>query len=281
MKDLRADEAEVIRMPDRGVQGGLAPVVGQVMFLPLTMMLYGLNLLARTARAVPGGQAAAQPPRIALQPPSQPRGDTGRDPPPVAAPSGWSSLSPNWKSPPLDMVRTEGTSEGPRYQPVQAQQPANVGIHEPEGREEQRRMMDNKSLQDDMLKTVRYWVSFEKRGYETVLYERTDQVYDNLTDSQFTAWKMAEFMNRLDKGRIDMPDARPGGTKISFKPYAQDGTKLGDIDADDKRYLALDWEVVGRVQRRRGWFDERKTEALEEIAEKLTPARFVRVDVGE
>ena len=130
-------------------------------------------------------------------------------------------------------------------------------------------MMDNKSLQDDMLKTVRYWVSFEKRGYETVLYQHIDQVYDNLTDSQFTAWKMAEFMKKLEDGDIKMPSTRPGASRLTFRPRHDNPKRLADIDADDKRYLALDWEVVGRVQRRRGWFDERKTEALEEIAEKI------------
>src|SRR5688500_10732421 len=36
-----------------GAMGGLAPVLGQLMFLPLSMPLYGLTLLARVARAIP------------------------------------------------------------------------------------------------------------------------------------------------------------------------------------------------------------------------------------
>jgi hypothetical protein len=182
------------------------------------------------------------------------------------------------------MVRTENASGLVRYESPQPGQPlGNVGSHEPQSREEQKSMVDNKSLQDDMLKTVRYWVSFEKRGYETVLYEKMDQVYDNLTDAQFTAWKMAEFMKKLEVGQIEMPYLRPGEKRHMFCAYKDaktnldDNTKLGDIDADDKRYLALDWEVVGRVQRRRGWFDERKTEALEEIADGFKSHRTLDV----
>ncbi len=143
-------------------------------------------------------------------------------------------------------------------------------------------MEDNKSLQDDMLKTVRYWVSFEKRGYETVLYQQIDQVYDNLTDAQFTAWKMAEFMDELETGGVKLP-ARAAGDKRSVFPEHKDHKgKLGEISADDKRYLALDWEVVGRVQRRRGWFEERKTDALEDIAENLAKQpRVLRVEVNK
>ena len=109
--------------------------------------------------------------------------------------------------------------------------------------------MDNsKNLKDDMLKTVRYWVSYEKRDYETVLYEHIDHVYDNLTDAQFTSWKMAEFMERWRAGKITIDL---------------------DIAPADRKYLTVDWEVVGRVERRKGRFEERKTDALEGIAKTL------------
>ena len=131
-------------------------------------------------------------------------------------------------------------------------------------------MSDNKSLQDDMLKTVRYWIAFEKRDFETVLYQGIDQVYDNLTDAQFTAWKMAEFAQALMDGDINVPYAWRGKKHSFFTPHTTKGaTVLGEITADDRKYLAVDWEVVGRVQRRKGRFEERKTEALETIANKL------------
>ncbi len=249
---------------------GLAPVVGQMLFMPLTMMMYGLNLLARTARVTPSTAAAAPGRRPAL---SQEQSayadpDTGGDPPPVAPPTGWSTLQPGWRRPTLALVRAE------HGEPPQQQQPRNPERHEPTGSEEHSRMVDNKNLQDDMLKTVRYWISFEKRDYEAVLYDGIDHVYDNLTDAQFTAWKMAEFMQKLAAKGVRLPYAWHD-KKASFftvdtankdeqgRPY------LSDIDHKDKKYLTVDWEVVGRVVRRKGRFDERKTEALETIAETI------------
>jgi len=132
-------------------------------------------------------------------------------------------------------------------------------------------MTDNKNLQDDMLKTVRYWISFEKRDYKAVLHDGIDHVYDNLTDAQFTAWKMAEFMQRLqstsDRDRVKIPSA--WHKKASFFTKDSTDTFVVDFDHKDKKYLTVDWEVVGRVVRRKGRFDERKTEALETIAEHI------------
>lgn len=131
-------------------------------------------------------------------------------------------------------------------------------------------MMD-KNLNDDMLKTVRYWIAFEKRDYETILYQGTDQVYDNLTAAQFTAWKMAEFMQQLKDGDVKVPVAWKNRSGLYIARKNDDGTtvkgKIGDFHEEDKKYLTVDWEVVGRVQRRKGRFDERKTEALERIAD--------------
>lgn len=266
MSTSRGEERGLALVPESDQGGGLAPVVGQMLFMPLTMMMYGLNLLARTARATP--ETAPSPGRQHARVAERNGGivsDTARDPPPVAAPPGWSTLQPGWRRPKLEIVRAETT-------PAPPQEPVLTERHQPTGNEEQRRM-DNKNLQDDMLKTVRYWISFEKRDFEAVLWDGIDHVYDNLTDAQFTAWKMAEFMQALTGKGIKTPYAwdekTPPFFKISDKTAGDGRRYLEDIEHKDKKYLTVDWEVVGRVVRRKGRFDERKTEALETIAQNM------------
>jgi hypothetical protein len=259
----RSAEYRVPAAGDDAEGDSLAPLVGQMLFMPLSMMMYGLNLLARTARGVPDNPIAperrARPgPTLRALGPRDP-GAEGR-----SSPGRWSSLQPEWRRPEFEIIR--GGDRSHHARPSHDRKPEH---HAPEGREEQKPMSENKSLQDDMLKTVRYWVAFEKRDFETVLHQGIDQVYDNLTDAQFTAWKMAEFMQKLDAGDIELPIVWKDKKRPFFTLHTRGNRYLGDIAAEDKKYLTVDWEVVGRVQRRKGRFEERKTEALEEIAEKL------------
>jgi len=255
MTTSRDDER---RPPPSQEDAGFAPVVGQMLFMPLTVMMYGLNLLARTARGSLPVSGSDEPRPL---PPRQP--DPARDPPPVAPPPGWSTLEPGWRRPNLELVHSD------RNQPATPPAPRNPEGREPRGSEEHTRMNDNKNLQDDMLKTVRYWISFEKRDYEAVLHDGIDHVYDNLTDAQFTAWKMAEFMQQLKASKIDVPFLWQGKGKRAFYTVDASGKFLTDFEHKDKKYLTVDWEVVGRVVRRKARFDERKTEALEDIADRL------------
>jgi hypothetical protein len=244
--------------PDR-----LALIAGQMLFMPLSMMIYGLNVLAQSTRRLPNGTGRSQAPRLraAAPPPAEPAQDAP-SPNGTATRGGWSSVRPAWRRPELEIVRSTGRPA--------TELPPDPGGQQKRAREEQKTMSDNKSLQDDMLKTVRYWVAFEKRDFETVLHQGTDQVYDNLTDAQFTAWKMAEFVQELAAGVIKVPYTWRDKKRPFFTTHPSGQTILGDISAEDKKYLTVDWEVVGRVQRRKGRFEERKTEALEDIAESLS-----------
>jgi hypothetical protein len=80
---------------------------------------------------------------------------------------------------------------------------------------------------------------------------------------------MAEFMQKLKGQEVRVPSSWRDKKAASF--FTADASKkwLTDFDHKDKKYLTVDWEVVGRVVRRKGRFDERKTEALETIAEHL------------
>ncbi len=57
--------------------------------------------------------------------------------------------------------------------------------------------MRDANLSDDMLKLVRFKILFVKREYEMAFPEEEDLVPDNMTGADFTAWKIAEFIQRL------------------------------------------------------------------------------------
>jgi hypothetical protein len=81
---------------------------------------------------------------------------------------------------------------------------------------------------------------------------------------------MAEFMQKLKAEQIDVPPAWIGKKVSFFTPKGLPGQeKISVLEPNDHKYLTVDWEVVGRVVRRKARFDERKTEALEEIAQRL------------
>jgi hypothetical protein len=290
---------------------GLAAMIGQFMLLPFTAMMYAMNAMFRALQGMPGpGLPGNMPPGMPGQPPgpgmpggppgmpgmpmgqpgmrgtptapgSAPPGMAGAQampppaPPRAGVPPGWTALRPTQPPVSPDFHRRDDT-------PQHAPQPSR--LHSQAQREthnstlqEHTRIMD-KSLSDDMLKTVRYWIAFEKRDYETVLHQGIDQVFDNLTDAQFTAWKMAEFMQLLKRGKIDKPVGWKYSRCIS---HAKDPDAVGDFEEDDKKYLTVDWEVVGRVHRRKGYFDERKTEALECIAEAVKEQQKINITINK
>src|SRR5216684_3571190 len=65
----------------------------------------------------------------------------------------------------------------------------NLINHETHGKEIAK--MADTNLNDDMLKLVRYKVLFIRRDHEYAFPEMEELVHDNMTDSAFTAWKIA------------------------------------------------------------------------------------------
>ena len=57
-----------------------------------------------------------------------------------------------------------------------------------------------------MLKLVRYKVLFVKREYEHAFEEQEDLVSENLDGAAFTAWKTAEFIQRLAEMETRVPE---------------------------------------------------------------------------
>src|SRR6266849_5005795 len=63
--------------------------------------------------------------------------------------------------------------------------------------------MSDKDLGNkDMLKLVRYKILFVKRDYEVAFEEEEEVVSDPMEDCDYTAWKVAEFIQRLKETAV-------------------------------------------------------------------------------
>jgi len=124
--------------------------------------------------------------------------------------------------------------------------------------------MPDTNLNDDMLKLVRYKILFIKRTYEFAFKEKDELVRENRTDSAFTAWKIAEFVQSLD--RIEVPETwkeyPEGRTKRDGKEYISD---LGD----DKKFLRVYFEVLQRYAREKLLYEEDQLAALKGIRQAI------------
>lgn len=156
--------------------------------------------------------------------------------------------------------------------------------------------MRDANLNDDMLKLVRFKILFVKRDYETAFQEEEDLVWDNMTGADFSAWKVAEFIQKLaitprqvryprrwldktkyhqyaltENGEKIEPPPKPLKDKAENKPEPILPLKkpywLIDFPEDDKKYLRVYYEVLERYPREKLRYEERQLEILEKIAD--------------
>jgi hypothetical protein len=133
--------------------------------------------------------------------------------------------------------------------------------------------MPDTNLSDDMLKLVRYKVLFVKRDYEHAFPEVEELVHDNMDSTSYTAWKIAEFIQKLAAGETKVPnkwtdgypsDKDEGG---NFK-YRRNGMLTG-FPEDDKKYLRVYYEVLDRYVRESFKYEEDQIDVLKEIREAI------------
>jgi len=124
----------------------------------------------------------------------------------------------------------------------------------------------SRDLGGEDLKLVRYKVIFVKRDYEVAFPEREELVADNLNDTDFTAWKIAEFIQHLDEEPV------PRSWRDKNYPRSYDGEtdpRVRYIDEGDKKYLRVYFEVMTRYEREEFHHDEREVGVLEEIRDAI------------
>lgn len=138
--------------------------------------------------------------------------------------------------------------------------------HKEEGR------MPDRDLGGKDLKLVRYKILFVKRDYEHAFNEQEELVHADTDDTGFTAWKIAEFIQKLPRDA-----GTPEGVRIPSKwlsknypprDYRANGYLTGLPD-DDKRYLRLYFEVLDRYPREELEYQEQQLDILRGIRDDL------------
>ena len=131
--------------------------------------------------------------------------------------------------------------------------------------------MDDKDLSGkDTLKLVRYKILFIKRDYETAFPEAEELVSDSMDATGYTAWKIAEFIQRLGEKKTLVPSKWKHYPKNEKdKPPRIEGNVLLGFPEEDKKYLRVYFEVLDRYDREEFKYHERQITVLEEIRDKL------------
>lgn len=136
---------------------------------------------------------------------------------------------------------------------------------------EERRMPD-KDLSGKDLKLVRYKILFVKRDHEHAFDEQEELLHADTDDSGFTAWKIAEFIQKLprDAGMQDGVRIPRKWASKNYPPreYRSDGYLTGLPD-EDKRFLRLYFEVLHRYPREELEYQEQQLDILRGIRDDL------------
>lgn len=127
---------------------------------------------------------------------------------------------------------------------------------------------------EEVLRLVSYQILFTRRGLEVVFPSRQQLLNECLCPSQFTAWKVAEFVQRLPETRVPRKWARLG-----YPPASCDGFIVA-IPPPDQKYLRVECQVLDCWPRQPFKYEERNVEALQQInrsIQTLQPPEGVRL----
>lgn len=241
---------------------GAIRLFGQMMLLPFTVFVYGMGLFVRTIqgmqRAADQGMdvmAGGTGPPHTLTPAGGGQSNTqtaggSAAPTPAHVPGGWSDLK---------VQTSTSTNDGPVGDAAEV-------THKETGK------MPDKDLNDDQLKLVRYKILFVKRDYEVAFPEREELVHDNISGEAFTAWKIAEFIQRLDREPI--PDRWKKKDYLKFRE-GDDRRFIHRLDEDDKKFLRVYYEVLERYVREE---DDSEVDVLKDIKKAID--RLPRMTYG-
>jgi hypothetical protein len=144
-------------------------------------------------------------------------------------------------------------------------------------RVEEQPMYDNSSAPDltgDDVKTVGYWITFQKPDYETTLQDRRDETIDYSTTAKaFAAQKLMDFMARLSTEGIPIPanwdwDDLPSKGYVVKRNRRTRERRLFGIPLEDRRYIDAEVVLTFRRPKQDPNYDRQKVEILREIRDK-------------
>jgi hypothetical protein len=223
-------------------------LLGQMLMLPFSVFVYGMDVFVRTIQGVQR-----------------------------TAGEGMDVVAGRAATPPAD-------SAGARSEPAAsaASSPTGDVINDAAGTNTKEAIdMTDRDLSDDkQLKLVRYKILFIKRDYEVAFPEKEELVSDSMDESAYTAWKVAEFIQRLDEtpvphkwGGSKIEKERPKYPKDShgvlLARYREGEWIIHKLPEDDKKYLRVYFQVLDRYDREEFKYHERQIEVLEEIRDRI------------
>lgn len=208
-------------------------ILAEAMKLPVTAFIYSMEMLVRTMQGLTA--IADQGFEVMMKGVAQTAGD-----------------------------KPESESDPKKDETIFVAQPANVDSNETTPKEEIKMSdMDDKDLSGDDLKLVRYKVLFIKRDHEFAFPEREDLVSADIDESGFTAWKIAEFIQRLNETPV------PDKWRLKNYPPGVDGRNIERLPEDDKQHLRLYYEVLDRFPREEADYEASQIKVLEQIRDEL------------
>lgn len=241
--------------------------LGQIMKMPITAIVYSMEMFAKTLHGLQ---------RIADQGVDALWGDT------VQVPGD----GPNTGSSLMDDAMVSGIAQSLGDAPgslsnltidtTTSLTSGTAGGGVETSHKEAVKMRDRDLSDHKQLKLVRYKVLFIKRKLEVAFPEQEELIADDTTDTGYTAWKIAQFIQDLD--RIKVPSQWGGGDNPEKKPkYPDDAiysTKekawvVHELDEEDKKFLRVYFEVLDRYQREKLHKEERQIEVLEQIRDRI------------
>ena len=132
-------------------------------------------------------------------------------------------------------------------------------------------MSDTDLSGKDTLKLVRYKILFIKRDYETAFPEAEELVADSMDATGYTAWKIAQFIQKLADKKTDVPaqwDGYPVNRHPPALPYRDHNILLG-LPEDDKKYLRVYFEVLERYDREEAKYEQQEIDVLKQIRDRI------------
>jgi hypothetical protein len=234
-----SDKGEQEQADAERSSAGMMRLFGQMILLPFTVFVFGIELFARTIRELQKTTDRGMDLLIGETAPLSEDLSTSEGPNSALSAAPSPSMTGGWGD--LKSQTTTSTDDG-------VGDAAEVTDKET--------TMRDKDLSDDQLKLVRYKILFVKRDYETAFPEKEELVADNMTGDAFAAWKVAEFIQQL--GRKKAVLLPPDWIKDK-KPKYPDGAEnyeqvenvwwLKGLPERDKKYLRVFYEVLERYVR--------------------------------
>jgi len=212
---------------------------GQMMMLPLTIFVQGMELFIKT---IQGMQRVADDGMDVMV--------GGTTQAPGTAPGDQSDLTSSKTGSVIGGVTKDDAATNPK---------------------EKIKMSDKDLSNNDKLKLVRYKILFIKRDYETAFPEHEELVSDSMDDTGYTAWKIAQFIQRLADKKTEVPakwNGYPENRAAPALPYRDHNTLLG-LPEDDKKYLRVYFEVLDRYDREEAKYEQQEIDVLKQIRDRI------------